>query len=367
MRTPIKIVIGLTLIFLWAGCQQDPEIVVTPDTPVDTTSEYKPTPYHVEVPVGFTPMPVPDNNPLTVEGVALGKKLFYDKILSQNQTQSCASCHNQAFGFTDNGKQFSSGIFGQKGERNAMPLFNLAWVERYAVDNHRFFWDGGAATLEDQVIGPITNPIEMNETLKNVIKKLQADPVYPGMFKKAFGTDSITTRLMMFAIAQFERTIVSGNTRFDYFKMYVDPSYLTEQERRGFDVFMDEEKGDCFHCHNPNGFLATDSKFHHNGHQSQDKGLGRITGKPEDNGKFRSATIRNLVFTAPYMHDGRFQTLEEVVEFYDHEAIRVAPADEFIIKHPNGLQLTTQEKADLVAFLKTLTDSTVITNPAFQP
>lgn len=351
-------------VFILVACQKDPEVQTQPDARPDTTSEYKPTPYTLDLPLGFTSMPIPANNPLTVEGVALGKKLFFDKILSQNQTQSCASCHNQTFGFTDNGKQFSAGIFGQLGERNAMPLFNLAWVEQFTKDNHRFFWDGGAATLEDQVLGPITNPIEMNETLKNVIAKLQAHPEYPGLFKKAFGTDSITTKLLMFAIAQFERTIVSGNTRFDYFRMFGDPSYLTDQERRGYDLFIREDKADCFHCHNPSSVFSSDFKFHHNGHQSADKGLGRITGNPEDNGKFRTPSIRNLVFTAPYMHDGRFNTLEEVVNFYDTGAIRVAPADEFIAKHSNGLGLTTQEKQDLVAFLKTLTDSTLLTNPA---
>ncbi len=360
------------LFLLWmlaVACQKDPE-VETPTTPVepgDTTKPYKPTPYSVELPLGFPVMPVPADNPLTVEGVALGKKLFFDNILSQNQTLSCGSCHGQAFGFTDANKQFSTGVTGQKGDRNSMPVFNLAWVERFTQTNHRFFWDGGATTLENQVLGPITNPVEMNETLVHVIQKLQNHPEYPGLFKKAFGTDSITTKLLMFAIAQFERTIVSGNTRFDYYRMYGDPTRLTNQERRGFDLFMAEDKGDCFHCHNPNSIFATDFMFHHNGHQSADKGLGRITGNSEDDGKFRTPTIRNLAFTAPYMHDGRFNTLEEVVEFYNSEAIRVAPADPFITKHPNGLGLTEEEKQDLVAFLKTLTDSALITNADYKP
>jgi cytochrome c peroxidase len=364
-------ILYVVCILLLVACQKDPEVLLpvsnNPVDSTDTTTVYRPTPYYVELPLGFPEMPIPADNPLTVEGVALGRKLFYDKLLSQNQTQSCGSCHGQTFGFTDANKQFSIGVTGQIGERNSMPIFNLAWVEKFAKTNHKFFWDGGATSLENQVLGPITNPIEMNETLKNVLQKLQSHPQYPGLFKKAFGTDSITTRLLMFAIAQFERTIVSGNTRFDYFRMFGDQTMLTPQEKRGFDLFMAEEKADCFHCHNPNSIFSTDFLFHHNGHQSSDKGLGRITGNTEDNGKFRTPSLRNLVFTAPYMHDGRFSTLEEVVEFYNSGAIRVYPADPFITKHPNGLGLTTEEKQDLVAFLKTMTDSTLLTNPNYKP
>lgn len=363
---------GVTTLAFIQGCKKDEEVNVpngtTSGPPVDTTKPYVPTPYFVQIPIGLPldyPVPSPLDNPLTVEGVALGRKLFHDKILSKNSVQSCASCHNQLFAFTDSTRQFSVGVSGQAGTRNSMPLFNLAYVEKFTKTDHRFFWDGGAKNLESQVLGPITNPIEMEETISNVINKLQNHPEYPALFKKAFGSDSVTTAAMMKAIAQFERTIVSGETRFDYFKLFNDQSKLTEQEKRGFVLFNTETKADCFHCHNLSGAFMTDFAFHHNGHQSTDKGLGLITNNPEDNGKFRTPSLRNLVFTAPYMHNGSLATLEDVVEFYNSGAIRNFPADELITKHTTGLGLTTDEKADLVAFLKTITDSTLLTKPGF--
>jgi cytochrome c peroxidase len=348
------------------SCKKDTEVVpdngtTTATTSTTSTTGYKPTPYYVKVPIGFAPVQSPINNPMTVEGVDLGRKLFYDKILSIDSSMSCGSCHNQTFGFTDNSQQFSKGVSGVAGTRNAMPLFNLAYVERYAQTEHKFFWDGGAKDLESQVIGPITNPIEMEESLPHVMLKLQRSATYPGLFKKAFGSDSITTIMLMQAIAQFERTIVSGNTRFDF-----GASALTPQEQRGMLVFNDQDKGDCFHCHNLSSAFMTVFDYRNNGHSNADIGLEKITGNPEDRGKFRSATLRNLVYTAPYMHDGRFNTLEEVVEFYNSGASRVEPADQNITKHADGLNLSVQEKADLVAFLKSMTDTTLIVNPDYR-
>ncbi|HCP94424.1 MAG TPA: cytochrome-c peroxidase [Bacteroidetes bacterium] len=367
-RVNVFCLLCFAVFFFVQSCKKDDEVIqngTTTVVPTDTTKPFAPTPYLVQIPVGLPldyPIPSPLDNPLTVEGVELGRKLFHDKILSKNNVQSCGSCHSQLFGFTDEAKQFSFGASNQKGERNSMPLFNLAYVEKFAKTDHRFFWDGGAKNLESQVLGPITNPLEMEETLTNVIDKLQKHPQYPALFKKAFGSDSITTAMLMKAIAQFERIIVSGETRFDYFKLFGDQSKLTAQEKRGLELFNTEEKADCFHCHSLSGAFMTDFLFHHNGHQSSDPGLGRITNNPEDKGKFRTPSLRNLVFTAPYMHDGRLAKLEDVVEFYNSGAIRTYPADPFITKHPNGLGLTSDEKADLVAFLKTMTDSTLITN-----
>jgi cytochrome c peroxidase len=348
-----------------SACQKDSEVKdEVPPTPVDTTKPFKATPYPLALPPGWPSMFIPADNPLTMEGVELGRKLFYDPILSQTNTMSCGTCHNIAFGFTDNGKQFSEGLKGEKGTRNSMPLFNLGWSEKYITTNHKFFWDGGAADLESQVLGPITNPIEMNETLANVVQKLQQHSVYPGLFKKAFGTDSVTTKRLIQAIAQFERTIISFGSRYDMYMVTKNRNLLTDQEWRGFELFNNDVAdggADCFHCHNLSSPFTSDFQFHHNGHQSADEGLKRITGNPEDIGKFRTPSLRNLVFTAPYMHDGRLKTLEEVVEFYNSGAIRVFPADELIRKNPAGLNLTPQKKADLVAFLKTLTDSTLLT------
>lgn len=364
-RVKISLSVFILLSFLTTihGCRKDDDVkdqVIPTPTPEDTSKPYIPTPFVLQLPIGFPSLPSKLENPLTVEGVELGRKLFHDKRLSADNTQSCASCHNQLFAFTDNGKQFSQGITWALGTRNSMPLFNLGWVEVFARTNHRFFWDGGAATLEDQSIAPIVNPDEMNETLPNVLTKLRQDSLYPLLFKRAFGSDTITTKRLMYAIAQFERTLISGNTRFDYFRVFQDNARLTMQERRGFELFNDSLKGDCFHCHNLSGAFSSDFLFHHNGHQSSDPGLARVSNNPEDQGKFRTPTLRNLLFTAPYMHDGRLATLEDVVEFYNSGAIRTAPADPFITKHKNGLGLTSQEKEDLVAFLKTLTDSTIL-------
>ncbi|MFN5025564.1 MAG: cytochrome-c peroxidase [Bacteroidota bacterium] len=362
-------------VMFFAQCSKEPEVLnTTNDT--NTDKPYTPTPYIMQMPLGWSMPPIPVDNPLTVEGVELGRKLFYDPILSRTNTISCASCHNPDFAFTDNGKQFSSGVDGISGKRNSMPLFNLAWVERFAPTLNgrpvRFFWDGGASTLEAQALAPIIDPIEMNESLTNVIQKLQNHPLYPGMFKKAFGSDSITTKRLAQAIAQFERTIISSTTKHDRFLINpvsgkrFDSTVFSEQELRGLRVFSLEEKGDCFHCHNHSTPFTSDFQFHHNGHRSTDSGLYRITLNPADVGKFRTPSLRNLVYTAPYMHDGRFKTLEEVVEHYDNGVIRSHPTDPLYLKHPEGLQLSAQEKADLVAFLKTMTDSTFFLKPQYR-
>jgi cytochrome c peroxidase len=316
---------------------------------------------------------------MTLEGVVLGRKLFYDPILSQTQTMSCATCHGTDYSFTDHGKQFSDGLHGEKGTRNAMPLFNLGWGANYGPYNHKYFWDGSASDMEAQVIGPITNPIEMSETLPNVLKKLQTHPEYPSLFKKAFGTDSITTQLLEFAIAQFERILISGDSKYDRAVLAGDPingSVLSSIEKIGMQVFMTPPPngGDCFHCHlinqNPGGNFFTDFQFHNNGSQMmiKDSGLARTEHpiNPSSMGKFKTPSLRNLVFTAPYMHDGRINTLEEVVEFYNSEAHLGANADQFISGHTNGLQLGNLEKQALVAFLKTLTDSSFINNPDYK-
>ena len=362
---------GLILIFI-SACQKEAKLTGDNNLPTPKDTMYHPTPFVVTIPTGWSSLPIPADNPFTVEGIALGRKLFYDKILSANNTMSCSSCHNQQFAFTDNGKQFSVGIDNIQGTRQAMPIFNLAWVERFAPTAAgrpvRFFWDGGATNLESQVVGPITNPIEMHDSLVHVLYKLQADKDYPLLFYRAFGSYTITSAMLMKAIAQFERTIISANAKIDkYFfgSTLYDLTVFTPEERRGYDVFITETKGDCFHCHPVTSVFLTDFLFHNNGHTSNDIGLKKVTGNDDDVGKFRSASLRNLLFTAPYMHDGRFQTLEEVVEYYNSGASRVWPADPFITKHPNGLNLTTQEKSDLVAFLKTMSDSTLLTNPLY--
>ncbi len=352
------------------SCTKD-EVIDPPATiaPKDT---FKATPYTLVYPKWnsaiWLKLKIPTDNPLTVEGIALGKKLFYDKILSADNTISCSSCHSPDHAFSDT-KAFSSGVNGLLGGRNAMPLFNFAWADVLLPDVHRYFWDGRKATVEDQVLGPITDPKEMNQDLAELVQELRQSSVYPPLFKSAFGTDSITMRLVMYAIAQFERTLISSNSKFDKYKR--GEVQLTDSELNGLAIFS-TEKGDCFHCHgNEFNPLFTDFKFRNNGLDSvlTDQGLGAITGKASDMGLFKTPSLRNLSFTAPYMHDGRFNTLEEVVEFYNSQTKDGPNTDEVIRKHfpHGGLNLTNQEKQDLINFLKTLDDYDFVSNPDFRP
>ena len=353
---------------IFVACKVDDELKasVNVQPPVSST----PTPYKINYPTGllWPRLKIPVDNPLTVEGIALGKKLFYDNILSADNTISCSSCHVQSRSFGDS-KKLSVGINGQLGLRNAMPLFNLGWFEdpSQVKGGHGFFWDGRIATLENQVLAPIEDPREMNQDLAELEQELRNHAEYPALFKKAFGTDSITTKLIMFAIAQFERTLISGNSKFDQYKR--GELQLTESELRGLTLFT-TESADCFHCHgNDRSPFFTDFKFHNNGLDSipTDIGLGGITGKAEDVGLFKTPSLRNLSFTAPYMHDGRFNTIEEVIEFYNSGTKNGPTTDLNIIKnHPKGgLNLTAQNKADLIAFLKTLDDYNFVTDVRF--
>ncbi|MGB0897009.1 MAG: cytochrome-c peroxidase [Flavobacteriaceae bacterium] len=333
----------------------------------DSTEEsYTPTPLSLEVPELFEqrildPI-IPFDNPQTVEGVALGKKLFFDTLLSADNTQSCASCHAPESAFSD-ANRFSEGIDGISGHRNSMSIFNLAF--NY---DEKFFWDGRVFSLEHQALQPVENPIEMHNTWDNVVNALQNTTDYPELFYKAFGTTEIDSVLVTKAIAQFERTLISGNSKFD--RHLLGTATLTPEEQNGFNVFMDETKGDCFHCHgNVNNPLWTDNSFHNNGLDAtfSDLGLGEVTGDPADNGKFKTPSLRNLAFTAPYMHDGRFNTLDEVINHYS-EGLQDSPTIDPLMKKVDegGVHLTAQEKSDLKAFLLSLSDHEFIANPAFQ-
>ncbi|MCF6279015.1 MAG: cytochrome-c peroxidase [Flavobacteriaceae bacterium] len=336
------------------------------ESEIETYTQHVPTPLALEIPPLFAdnilPPVIPINNPQTVEGVALGRKLFFDTILSGDNTQSCASCHSPETAFSDS-NQFSTGIDGSLGGRNSMPIFNLAW--NY---DENFFWDGRTFSLESQALQPVINPIEMHNTWVLAVADLQNDTQYPNLFFEAFGTTTIDSVLVAKAIAQFERTLISANSRFD--KHLLGEITLTTSELNGFNIFMDESKGDCFHCHgNANNPLWTDNKFHNNGLDAifTDYGLGYITGDPADNGKFRSPSLRNLQFTAPYMHDGRFNTLEEVINHYS-EGLVNSPTIDPLMKNVDdgGVQLSNSEKIDLKAFLLSLSDEEFTTNPNFQ-
>jgi cytochrome c peroxidase len=323
------------------------------DDPAPSTG---PTPFPLTIPAGLPSLPVPSSNPLTVEGVALGRKLFYDPLLSGNNMQSCGSCHNQSHAFTDNNLAFSIGIDGIAGNRNSMPLFNLGYAQN-------FFWDGGASTLESQVVGPIINPIEMHEDLNNCTAELNTHPDYPSLFKQAFGSDSITISMVMKAIAQFERTILSGNTKYD--RYVKGQATLTPQEQNGLLVFQAAAKGDCTHCHTLGGTF-TDFGYRNTGLDSipADSGRARITLNPTDMGKFKTPSLRNIALTAPYMHDGRFTTLQQVIDHYNtgfHLPFNLDPNLRNAVKG----RMSQQEMDDLIAFLLTLTDDQLALNPAY--
>lgn len=347
--------IAVLTVLLFVSCSDDSN----PDEP-----GYEPIPYTLELPPIFdriNPPSIPSDNPLTEEGVALGKKLFFDPILSGDNTLACAGCHKPANAFTDDAT-LSIGIDGEEGIRNSMPLFNLAW------NTNDFFWDGAANTLEKQVLEPVANPVEMHEDWENAVAELAAHPQYPEMFSKSFGTSSIDRDQVAKAIAQFMRTMVSGNSRFD--KYLLGELELTESELNGFDIFMDEDRGDCFHCHgNPFNPLWTDNQYHNNGLDEtfDDRGRGLVTGDPMDFGKFRSPSLRNLAYTAPYMHDGRFETLDEVIDHYSEGLVYSETIDPLMkAVAEGGVQLTTEQKEDLKAFLLSLSDPSFINNPDFQ-
>lgn len=332
----------------------------------DSGSQYMATPAPLAVPSIFQgqilgPV-IPADNPQTVEGIALGKKLFFDTRLSANNTLACASCHRPQDGFSD-ARQFSVGITGEEGFRNSMPLQNLAF--NYG---EKFNWDGSATTLEIQMFEPVTNPIEMANTWPNVESTLQSSNDYPQLFEAAFGTQTIDSTMVTKAISQFVRTLVSGNSKFDRAQMGL--AELTVQEQNGLNVFLDESRGDCFHCHGlPANPLWTDNAFHNNGLDSEfdDLGLGNVTGDPRDFGLFRSPSLRNLKFTAPYMHDGRFATLDEVIDHYSEGLVFSETIDPLMKAiSEGGVQLTEADKADLKAFLLSLSDDSFVNNPAFR-
>lgn len=337
-RLYLKLTFALVLVLALYACKKK-------DNKIEDSDAL--TPYVLKIPAGFPPMQIPANNPMTVEGVALGKLLFNDPILSGDNTQSCATCHLRKFAFTDSSNRFSKGIQGLLGPRNSMPLYNLGWATE-------FFWDGGAANLESQVVGPIQNPLEMHQNLADVIVELNAHPTYPALFKKVFGGDIINTSMLMRAIAQFERTLISGNSKYD---LYVQgKATLNASELNGLNLFTDMNKGDCNHCH-VLGSTFSDFEYRNTGLDSIaiDKGRELITLKPMDRGKFKTPSLRNIAATAPYMHDGRFNTLEECIEHYN-TGYKFAQNLDPILEHSIKGRLSASEVQDIVAFLHTLTD-----------
>ena len=321
----------------------------------------------------YFPDPVYDisKNPLTQEGVELGRFLFYDGILSRTDKIGCGTCHQQQAAFTHHGHDLSHGVDDLLGTRNSPSIQNLAW-------SSSFFWDGGVQDLDFVPQSPIQNKVEMDETVSHVMEKLRLTPVtgatkqvdYPKMFKAAFGTTEINTERMMKALSQFMLTMVSATSKYDYYKLG-DASALTTQEKDGMALF----KKNCATCHN--GELFTDFSFRNNGiapNKINDQGRYAITLNESDRLKFKVPSLRNVGLTAPYMHDGRMTTLQEVLDHYANDQINspdsiydsptLDPALK-VVGQKKGIALTSTEKLAIIAFLRTLNDEQFITDKRF--
>lgn len=320
-----------------------------------------PTPVAWVKPAHF-PDPVYDmsRNPLTEEGIELGRFLFYDGILSRTNQIGCGTCHQQEAAFTHHGHELSHGVDDLLGSRNSPAVQNMAW-------NTSFFWDGGVHDLDMLPFNPIENPVEMDETVRNVIIKLTNTPLasakkpidYPKMFKKAFGTEEITTERMMKALSQFMLTMVSAESRYDSYVLG-DATALTTIEKEGLSLF----KSKCSTCHS--GELFTDQSFRNNGLvplSINDKGRFGITADESDAHKFKVPSLRNVGLTSPYMHDGRYHSLEEVLDHYAND-IYDSPTLDPIFKTSDKpkISLNISEKTSIIAFLKTLNDNAFIKN-----
>ena len=296
-------------------------------------------------------MPLPADNPPTAETIALGRRLFYDVKLSADDTLSCASCHNPALDFTD-GRRVAQGVHGQLGARNTPTILDAAY-------NLTQFWDGRAPSLEEQSGAPISNPLEMAQTHDACVVKLNRDAAYRNDFAAAFGPGPVTMRKAEMAVASFERTLISGNSPFDRYQFGGDKTALSPAAIRGLAIFTDKERGNCATCHTieKDYALFTDGKFHNLGAGMNADGeltdLGRYnqTKVETDRGAFRTPTLRNIAKTGPYMHDGSKKTLDEVVDFYKGGG----NSNPHLDKEIKELKLSRQDRADLVAFLESLT------------
>ena len=332
------------------------------------TADYTPTlPPHYLAPPVQNQDNTPAGNPTTDLGATLGRVLFYDKRLSTNGTVSCSSCHQQQNGFSDP-RRFSVGFNGGLTGRNSMGLANARYYP-----NGRFFWDERAATLEAQVLQPIQNSVEMGMTLPALVARLGAEPFYTNLFASVFGTPEVNTNRISRALAQFIRSMVSTGSKYDA-GVAVGFTNFTAQELLGRQVFLGQVgNATCAACHGTDAHTAPG--LNNNGLEFPyvDAGAGAITGRPQDNGRFKVPSLRNIALTAPYMHDGRFATLEEVVEFYATGVVAnpnlppplLAPPAPGQPPSPRRLNLTAAQKAALVAFMRTLTDTNLATSGRF--
>ena len=297
-----------------------------------------------------TPVYNYDRNELTKRGFELGRALFYDPILSVDNTISCADCHQQAVAFAHAGHDLSHGFDGQLGIRNSTPIFNNRWYPA-------FFWDGGSNHIEITPLNAITNPVEMNHDLADAVARLNEDVNYSTLFKKVFDIEEISSKYLFYALAQFTGNITSNNSKYDQVKR--SETAFSESEEKGYSLF----KVHCATCHTEP--LFTNHQYINNGlsiNRFNDEGRKNITTDTNDLGKFRVPTLRNIMLTAPYMHDGRFWTIEAVLEHYEN-GIEASSTLSPLLE--NGIVLTETEKSDLINFLHTLTDETIVNDERF--
>ncbi|RZK67960.1 MAG: c-type cytochrome [Pedobacter sp.] len=345
----------MSLLFITTSCKK--EVVI--DEPGDAV----PRKLDLKAPSNF-PIVVDDvDNPLTIEGVELGRLLFYDNRLSGSNRLSCASCHRQEIAFSDGVALSQIGESARTLTRHAPALINLAWA------NNGLFWDGGSTNLESQAFAPLASEDEMHQNLDQLKVELKAIPEYVKKFKLAFNGE-ITPALVVKALAQFQRTLISANAKYDQYIRKENATTLNQQELRGL-ILVDSK---CQGCHS--GALFTDNNYHNNGidedfsNTALDglyQGRYRISYNPSDLGKYKTPTLRNIALTAPYMHDGRFNTLSEVMDHYQH-GIKVSTTTDILLFQKNGsvgIALTDEDKKDIIAFLHTLTDDQFIHNNNF--
>ena len=347
MKQILFILIGLSLI---SSCGEEEAYIPVP------------TPVNLEVPNNFPEVAYNfENNTLTEEGIALGKKLFYEGKLAKDNIISCGFCHEQASGFTHHGHTISHGINGNEGFRNAQPTQNLAFFSEFG-------WDGASIHLDLQPIIPITSEFEMGETLASINQKIAVEKEYNTLFSNAFGDAEVTSERILKALAQFILTQISANSKYDKVIRSEENTSFTETEAKGFQLF----KNKCASCHS--GALFTDKTYRNNGipvnpkFATEEEGRKRVTGAAEDFYKFRVPSLRNIAVTFPYMHDGRFRTLESVLDFYtDGMTENGGVIDPSLINADGsfGIDLTKLEKAQIIAFLQTLTDYEYLNDKRF--
>ena len=334
-------IVGLVV----SGCKPDADVVAVEEVPGTLVPGNFPEPvYGVE------------KNPPTRAAFELGRSLFYDSRLSRTGEVSCGSCHQQFVAFSHAGHQISHGVNDRLGIRNSPALQNLRWKPN-------FFWDGGPSNIETLPLAPITNPVEMDETLDNVLRKLNADASYQRRFQQVFGgSGPIDSYQFLRALAQFTAALTSSNSRYDKYARQESGGTLTASEVRGLAVLRQK----CSSCHA--GELFTDESFRNNGLDRRfplDSGRAHITGGSRDVGRFKVPSLRNVALTGPYMHDGRFTTLEAVLDHYDHGMVESVTLDPQLRRSGlgPGIALAPQERQDLLAFLHTLTDEQFLRNP----